>query len=187
MNEHDEGRALARWRAPPRLAACVRAIALAWLAGWALAPGLACASDLAGPEFGPGAAISQAGQLNMASIDQREPGQFARLLQDGFGNRFDAWQSGGQGNLVNASQAGSNNAAVITQSGSWHELTLDQRGDGNVAKLAQHGAGRVALIEQFGNSNRVDLVQGPSSPAVTLRQYGDNNVATLIQYQVPAI
>jgi hypothetical protein len=48
---------------------------------------LAWTTDLAGPEFGATAAISQTGQLNMASIDQREPGQFARLLQEGFGNR----------------------------------------------------------------------------------------------------
>ncbi|MFC5459566.1 hypothetical protein [Massilia niabensis] len=185
MNEDDEGRARALWRVPPLRKAWVRTAVLAWLAGCVLAAGLASANDLAGPEFGGsghGASISQYGQLNMASIDQREPGQFARLAQDGLGNRLEAWQSGGQGNMVHASQAGTNNAAMITQSGSWHELTLDQRGDANIANVAQHGAGRVALIEQFGNSNRVDLVQGPSSPAIALRQYGDNNVATLIQY-----
>ena len=174
MNEDDECRVRALWR--------VSRVRLAWVAGCALAPGLAWAGDLAGPEFGASATISQHGQLNMASIDQRDVEQRAQLSQEGVGNRLEVWQSGGAGNAVSAWQQGYGNNAVITQTGQWHELVLDQRGDFNVANVAQHGTARTALIEQFGNGNRVDLVQGPSSPAITLRQHGNNNVATLIQY-----
>ena len=62
-------------RAAPGSQAPVRALACAVLC---LCAPLAIGGDLAGPEFGAGsvqlATISQAGQLNMASLDQYGPG-----------------------------------------------------------------------------------------------------------------
>jgi minor curlin subunit len=144
------------------------------------------AGDLAGPEFGTGytqtASISQSGRYNTAAVEQRDPGQFARLSQEGVGNRLDVWQGLGHGNVVTAHQQGQGNTARISQSGMWDYVSLDQRGGANLANISQFGDSRTARVEQFGHGNRADVVQGPASPNISLRQHGDGNVATLIQY-----
>jgi minor curlin subunit len=165
-----------------RRRACVSVL----VAALALAAGPSLAGDLAGPEFGGGytqsASISQSGRYNTAAVEQRDPGQFARLTQEGVRNRLDVSQGLGHGNIVTANQQGQGNTAQISQSGMWDYVSLDQRGVANVANIAQFGDSRIARVEQFGNGNRADVVQGPASPNISLRQHGNGNVATLIQY-----
>jgi len=146
----------------------------------------AFANDLAGPElwggFAQNAKIVQLGEFNVASLSQHDLGQYARVVQDGFGNQVDGWQGNGHGNHLRVGQHGHYNSAMVSQEGSNHLVTLEQHGEANVANIAQYGDGRTASIEQFGNHNRLDLVQGPASPHIALRQHGDNNVASLVQY-----
>jgi len=98
-------------------------------------------------------------------------------------------------NTATTTQTGSNNNAIITQTGGAQVTTVDQNGNTNSAIVTQFtddGMDQTVDIDQDGNGNKADVRQketGPITQSYTIpvqtaivKQYnGNNNVATIRQ------
>lgn len=102
---------------------------------------------------------------NIVNVEQRGDGnlsdirQATRFSDDTMTDETDEGLSGG-----------SDNFALVTQSGDLNQSVLEQQGSGNTA-----------LITQSGNENEVDLLQDGFGNNATISQGGDGNIVNLEQ------
>lgn len=137
------------------------------------------------------AAIQQIGDANQAEIEQADTGSaYAEAVQLGSGNTLRALQGGpahntlvarqtGDGNLLASAQyaAVQTNAAQLTQTGDFNEMSLLQSGGDNDALLTQSGDGNRMTLTQLGDANKATWSQeGSYIRDLQITQFGASTV-----------
>lgn len=83
-------------------------------------------------------------------------------------------------------QSGSENLAVVTQSGMDNFSEVLQGGDLNTATVNQSGINNDSYVDQSGNSNTATVTQYSNNNYSTVNQSGNGNTATVTQGSVSA-
>lgn len=93
-------------------------------------------------------------------------------------------QTGGWGNDAWVTQTGQNVAAYINQSGFHNDAGIAQAGNGsmNVASIGQVGANNDGYIEQQGSNLVAAVLQTGMGHEAVITQVGSNKVASIVQY-----
>lgn len=150
----------------------------------------ALGTDPGAPPGGSTATITQAGNMNAATIDQHGSNRSsATVSQDGDRNQVGISQVATDQGLVDSTQRGSDNSALIKETGVVNDagifaagVRLQQLGNGNDARIVKHDSNALAtFVTQSGDMNTARIDQtGFNGEAETL-QVGNRNTLQLRQ------